>query len=298
MSAPPPPTPAGDALTGQVVTEAAVIEEAVTEEAVDACVDRFTTWGATPTVDGYVALFAPGGTLLDAGWTTPITGAAIRAAMTGTLALMPDFQLRAERIVRQGDAVFVHATNEATVSGIALRWTAVYCFTVDPSGHISAGRRYYDQAGLQRALDPTLPYALRAPDGGADGADGAARAWNGGDAAALVTGLPADVVLTGPDIDGAVVGGDAALAHLQRLTAALGPASLAPGASAHRNGATAFELRGTIGDGDERRPFGLVEVLGPGPAWHLAHDTLTLLAPALRGGGVQAHLQGAHDATP
>ena len=112
---------------------------------------RFLDFGDRPTVDKYSDLFAPGGTLFDAGMPVPIDGEAIRQAITQVLTLIPDFRFDPVRIGHNDSYVFFEAANTATLAGEPCTWTAIYAVTLS-ADRVRLGRRYYDRAELFRPL--------------------------------------------------------------------------------------------------------------------------------------------------
>ena len=120
----------------------------------DGLLQRFTAWGAGPTVDGYVELFAPDGTLFDSGMDQPLGRDHIRPLITATLQLLDGFRFVPIRHGRNEDTLYVEAQNSATLGGTALAWPAVYCLTA-AGDRVARGRRYYDQAPLFPAVGDT-----------------------------------------------------------------------------------------------------------------------------------------------
>lgn len=116
----------------------------------DGFVEQFLTWGAAPTVEGYVALFGPEATLRDPGADEPLTGPAIRHSIEFVLDAMADFRLTAVRVGKGDDTAFVEASNTGTFAGRSLQWDAVYCIGVR-GRLVDRGRHYYDRADLYRA---------------------------------------------------------------------------------------------------------------------------------------------------
>jgi hypothetical protein len=122
---------------------------------IDGFLEQFLTWGAAPTVEGYVALFGPGATLCDPGADEPLTGQAIRRSIESVLDAMPDFRLAAVRVGKGDNTAFVEANNTGTLAGRSLQWGAVYCVGVRGS-LVDRGRRYYDRAELYGPLLPAV----------------------------------------------------------------------------------------------------------------------------------------------
>ena len=168
----------------------------------DGLLARFTAWGAAPTVEGYVDLFAEGGTVFDSGMAAPLSGPQIEAAITSTLRLLDGFRLEPLRTGRNEDTLYVEARNTARLAGQAVEWDAVYCMTA-AGGRVQRGRRYWDQGPVFDLLTggPAVevphpgagPISLR-PVGVGHGTDGAwFREWSG-TAAPEGTPLPFDVM--------------------------------------------------------------------------------------------------------
>src|SRR5947209_15615080 len=88
--------------------------------------ERFSEFGARPSVAGYLAMFEPDGTVLHPGMPRPLDGPDIEAFITAALAAVPDFQLTPVRWAGHGDTVFVEARNTGTVSGRVAEWPSVY----------------------------------------------------------------------------------------------------------------------------------------------------------------------------
>lgn len=251
------------------------------------CLDRFFTWGAAPTIDGYCGLFAPGGTLLDADMERPIAGEAIRESITRVLQLLPDFRFTPQRVLTQGPHAFVLAANHATLGDRVLAWDAVYALTLD-GDRIGAGRRYYDQAALLTGADTftlgetsSRPRAAQLePRRGLDAIDVVERAaiWNRGDVAALGDALgPVRLHLAGfarpleSERDVA-----AALAAFAGRSDGL---NVRPAAVARDAASIAIEWTGTVGRGAAARRFAFVELCTQLPErceWRLLFNTLGL----------------------
>jgi hypothetical protein len=121
------------------------------EPDLDGLLARFTAWGAAPTVEGYVDLFAEGGTVFDSGMAAPISGAQIEAAISSTLRLLEGFRLRPVRTGRSADTLYVEARNTARLAGEPCEWDAVYCMTAS-GDRVQRGRRYWDQAPVFELL--------------------------------------------------------------------------------------------------------------------------------------------------
>ena len=247
------------------------------------CLERFARWGAAPTVDAYCALFAEGGTLLDADMVAPVGGEAIRESIVGVLALLPDFRFAPVGVVAEASQVFVRAANRGTLGDRPLAWEAIYALTIE-GDRIAAGRRYYDRAALVSGVH-AFASAVPRDDVGTDGPlprpagaaavdlEARADAWNRRDAAILVEQLPEarlHMAGVGRHLDAPA----SKRAALAALLARAGGLRLAPGAVARSPTGIAIEWVGTVGT--EPRRFALVEIVDALPGslgWHLVFDT-------------------------
>ena len=126
------------------------------EPDLDGLLARFTAWGAAPTVEGYVDLFAEGGTVFDSGMAAPLSGPQIEAAITSTLRLLDGFRLEPLRTGRSEDTLYVEARNTARLAGRAIEWDAVYCMT-------AAGEQVEDRALVPVAAALPSRCPTRAP---------------------------------------------------------------------------------------------------------------------------------------
>jgi len=261
---------------------------------------RFFAWGARPTVDAYCDLFAPDGTLLDAGMDRPIAGSEIREAITRILSFVPDFQFTPVQVVHEGAHVFVVARNRATAVGRALAWEAVYAITLD-GDRVGRGRRYYDQAAIlggESLLAPASPAGhaepvdkepacshaasddrslpIRPAEGGVDLAAREA-AWNCLDVPALLAAV-GGATLCAPGITGAIADPAEQGAVLERIGRLTPGRVLKVGAAAATRWATAVEWIGTAGGAAGARRFAMVEIVDAPDVeprqWRLAFDTM------------------------
>lgn len=125
----------------------------------DGLLERFLAWGNAPTVQGYIDLFAPGGTVFEPGMSAPLSGPGITTMITEVLQLLPDFRFAAVRTARNETTLFVEAYTTATLDTNPIEWTAIYC--MDATGdRVARGRRYWDRAVIARALgEDTAPEA-------------------------------------------------------------------------------------------------------------------------------------------
>jgi len=122
----------------------------------EAFLERFRTFGRTPSAATYLPLFEPDATLCDSGMAEPIRVPEIPGHIEAILRLVPDFQMVPERWRESAGTVFIEASNSATLAGERVRWDSVYC--VDLRGdRVVRGRRYYDRRPLFARLDPNLP---------------------------------------------------------------------------------------------------------------------------------------------
>jgi ketosteroid isomerase-like protein len=262
--------------------------------------ERFGTMPTSPErVDAYGRLFAEDATLWEPGPPGRLIRGreAITAAISGTLALVPDFAFHGERVAVEGDAVMFEADNTFTLgNGADVRYPAVYRVQVDDDGEVVQGRRYYDRATWFTSVAPELPApfadvadrgapergAVRAPDRDALAERG--RAWNGEDVRALLAasrGAP----LTGPGIDGELRTEHGKRAYLRALFAEVEDVDLDLGQVIEVDGATYAEWHGTVTAEGEQSTFGIIERLGDTggrrpelDTWTLTFDTLPLVA--------------------
>jgi hypothetical protein len=134
---------------------------------VDRFLERFSRFGAAPSMATYLDLFDPEATLFDSGMPRPIRVAEIPEHIEGILRLVPDFRMAPERWRVCGTTLFVEAQNQASLAGKPLRWHSVYC--MDLTGdRVMRGRRYYDRRPLFAALNaelPALPTSALRPGG-------------------------------------------------------------------------------------------------------------------------------------
>ncbi len=114
---------------------------------VDRFVARFAQFGASPSVERYLALFHPDATLFDSGMERPLVVAEIPAHIEGILRLVPDFRMAPQRFRFRAPTLFVEAHNRATLAGSAIEWPSVYCMDLK-GDHVLRGRRYYDRRPL------------------------------------------------------------------------------------------------------------------------------------------------------
>jgi hypothetical protein len=235
----------------------AMPRQAATPEAdVDGFLRRFNRFGATPSVETYLALFQPDATLFDDGMERPLTVEEIPAHIEGVLAMAPGFQMTPERWRVRDAALFVEARNLAAPGGAPIAWRAVY--RVDLRGdQVIRGRRYFDRAALLAHLMPdALPPAwtveaaaveAEAPlAGAADFVDACANAWAGGRPQAIAAHYRDDGALHTP------VTAPLARASLAAFYQRLAPLALRPRAWAGDDGLLFIEWEG-------RRGFACVE---------------------------------------
>jgi ketosteroid isomerase-like protein len=223
---------------------------------VDSFLRRFHRFGATPSVDTYLALFHPDATLFDDGMERPLTVDEIPAHIEGVLAMAPGFRMTPERWRARDAAVFVEARNVAAPGGAPVAWRAVY--RVDLRGdQVLRGRRYFDRAALLAHLMPdavppawtveTAAVEAEAPQVGAAAfVDACAKAWADGRPQAIAARYRDDGALHTPVT--APLGRASVAAFYERLA----PLALAPRAWAGDDDLLFIEWEG-------RRGFACVE---------------------------------------
>ena len=74
--------------------------------------EKFTAWGAAPSVEGYLALFDPEATLQHPGMAKPICGDDIRAFITRGMNTARDYRLVPTNWAARGDTLFIEAPPE------------------------------------------------------------------------------------------------------------------------------------------------------------------------------------------
>lgn len=117
--------------------------------------ELFTAFGRAPSPESYAAVFDPEGEVADAGMAAPTPASQVREAIAHVLRLMPDLQIDMRRYRARGDTVFIEAANSGTINETKVAWGAVYRVRLR-EGRVFRGRRFYDQAGLFRALRPDM----------------------------------------------------------------------------------------------------------------------------------------------
>lgn len=250
-------------------------------------------------VGAYVDMWTKDATLWEPAKATrpPTQGLdAIRTAISGSLALVPDFRFRGTRIAVNGPAVMFEAHNEATVKGHQVAYSAVYRVLLSDDGKVIQGRRYYDRHSWFKPLDPSLPDVFtNVADGGTpdqsrkpvlspDELAGRAAAWNNEDAEALaerLTGAP----LSAPGLNGgALRTTQGKLAYLRTFFDQVSDVRLQPGQAVKVNGATYLEWHGTVLPKGQADPvsYGIIERVGDtggiSSDWTLTFDQLPLVA--------------------
>lgn len=116
---------------------------------------RFKAFGLAPGPDSYAPLFHPDGEVADSGMAAPTPASAVREAIAHVLRLMPDLRIDMRRYRARGAAVFVEASNAATIGGVPVAWESVYRVHLRDGG-VFRGRRFYDQATVFRTFRPDL----------------------------------------------------------------------------------------------------------------------------------------------
>ncbi|KAI9010165.1 hypothetical protein DFJ74DRAFT_686244 [Hyaloraphidium curvatum] len=141
----------------------------------------FKNFGLNPSPTTYRPLFAPDGSVEDAG-AAPVPAERTGEAIALVLKLIPDLKIDMRRHRVRGDTVFVDAHNMGTVRGTEVEWPAVYRVRLK-NMFVHRGRRFYDQAAIFRALAPDMPTLPALPAG----SEGPAPSYG-----TVVTGLPDD----------------------------------------------------------------------------------------------------------
>jgi hypothetical protein len=139
---------------------------------------RFSRFGRQPTVEGYVDLFEPNGTVQHPGMPRPLSGEQIQKFISAVLALMPDFRLQPVAWCSHGDIVFVEAMTSGSVREAHATWPAIYCVKLN-GDRVVTGRSYYDRAGVFSQLQGERPSQFEERVPGAS--VGAPKAGDGGD---------------------------------------------------------------------------------------------------------------------
>jgi hypothetical protein len=120
-------------------------------------VRQFARFGEHPSVERYVDLFAPAGTVQHPGMARPLAGREIRDFISAVLLSMPDFELRPLRWCSRGDVAFVEAQSSGSVGDKHASWAAIYRVQLTGS-QVLRGRSFYDRADvfaqLQRGEEP------------------------------------------------------------------------------------------------------------------------------------------------
>jgi hypothetical protein len=199
---------------------------------VESFLRRFQRFGATPSVETYLALFHPDATLFDDGMERPLTVDEIPAHIEGVLAMAPGFRMTPERWRAHDAALFVEARNIAAPGGAPLAWRAVY--RVDLRGdQVTRGRRYFDRAALLAHLMPDavpVAWSLAAADVEAETPHAGAERFVDACAGAWAQGRPQAIAASYRD-DGALhtpVTGPLARANVAAFYERLAPLALRP----------------------------------------------------------------------
>ncbi len=116
---------------------------------------KYTAFGRTPSVERYVDLFDPQGTVFHPGMAAPIGIKDIPTFIANVLTRLEDFQLIPMRWCVNTDTIFVEANNTAHVAGKRLVWPATYCITLRGE-RVLRGRAYYDRTEVLSHFDPAL----------------------------------------------------------------------------------------------------------------------------------------------
>ena len=103
----------------------------------------------------FVELFAPDGTLMQAGMEKPISREQIPAHQNITLALLPDMAVKVTRWAAQGDDVFIEWASSGTFQGRCISWSGASRFTLR-DGLIVEEVAYFDTLPLRAAVNPNI----------------------------------------------------------------------------------------------------------------------------------------------
>lgn len=250
-------------------------------------------------VDAYVDMWSKDATLWEPANANrpPVQGLdKIRTAISGSLALVPDFRFRGTRIAVNGPAVMFEAHNEATLKGHQVAYSAVYRVLLTDDGKVIQARRYYDRHSWFKPLDPSLPDLFAnvadgdSPDRGRqpvlspDELAERAKAWNNEDAEALV-GRLIGAPLSAPGLNGGTLSTtQGKLAYLRTFFDQVSNVQLQPGQAIKVDGATYLEWHGTVLPEGQTDPvsFGVIERIGDTGGvsndWTLTFDQLPLVA--------------------
>jgi ketosteroid isomerase-like protein len=117
--------------------------------------EQYTAFGQKPTVDSYVALFDPEGTVKHPGMAKSISLDHIPDFISGVLARLPEFHFIPVHWSVTGDTIFVEANNTAFVNGKRIVWPATYCITLR-GDRVLRGRAYYDRTEVLSHFEPAL----------------------------------------------------------------------------------------------------------------------------------------------
>lgn len=105
--------------------------------------EKFTAWGAAPSVEGYLALFDPEATLQHPGMAKPICGDDIRGFITRGLNTASDYRLVLTNWAARGDTLFIEARQSARIAGREVVWPEALCLKLR-GDRVLVGRPYYD----------------------------------------------------------------------------------------------------------------------------------------------------------
>ncbi len=123
---------------------------------------RYAEFGRNPSVEDYVRLFDPEGTVLHPGMTTPIGTDRISDFAARAFVNLRNYRLEPVRWGGRENTVFVEARNSAIVAGTRISWPVLYCAELRGE-HVLQGRAYYDRAAILLHWTPA-EMADRSPD--------------------------------------------------------------------------------------------------------------------------------------
>jgi ketosteroid isomerase-like protein len=113
--------------------------------------EKFAAWGATPSIERYLALFDPHATLQHPGMAEPISGDDIRAFITRDLNSVTDYRLVPTSWAARGDTLFIETRQSARITGREVVWRAALCLELR-GDRVLSGRAYCDPTIVAKAL--------------------------------------------------------------------------------------------------------------------------------------------------
>jgi ketosteroid isomerase-like protein len=116
---------------------------------------KYTAFGANPTVESYVALFDPAATLLHPGMAAPIGADRVGDFIARSLQRLRDFHFYPINWAANEDTIFVEARNTAMLDDGPIEYPATYCITLRDD-RVLRGRAYYDRTELLAHFESSL----------------------------------------------------------------------------------------------------------------------------------------------